>query len=122
MNTTEGDSVNERLDIVRDIPTDRLKEIADAYREHRELEIPVRVGSVVYLLMENLVTGETDIVPSRLLRVVWRFDSTPIYSCYVNCREIGNTLEYYEQDFGKEVFATREEAEKALAGRGKTGK
>jgi hypothetical protein len=71
-----------------------------------------KVGDKTFLLLEKL-TGGYDIVESKCVSIAENGFGR-VYSMYFACKEIGNTLEFDLADFGKWVFFTREEVEKAL--------
>ena len=76
------------------------------------VHLPCKVGDKLFLLLETMYC-EHKIVESKCVRIVDNGKGF-YYSVYINCPEIGNSLEFYACDFGKEVFFTREEAKKAL--------
>ena len=76
------------------------------------VHLPCKVGEKTFLLLER-TSGGFDIVKSKCIRITDNGYGKR-YSMYFDCTEIGNTLEYDIDDFGKWVFLTREEAEKAL--------
>lgn len=76
------------------------------------VHLPCKVGEKTFLLLER-TSGGFDIVKSKCIRITDNGYGKR-YSMYFDCAEIGNTLEYDIDDFGKWVFLTREEAEKAL--------
>lgn len=94
---------------------ERLKAYEDAEAEGRLVVLPCKVGDTVYLLLERLRDGVEEIVESCLVQhsITRRSE---FFSCFIDCDEIGNTLEFRRDDFGKTVFLTREEAEAALKG------
>ena len=71
-----------------------------------------KVGDKTFLLLEKLIGG-WDVVESYCCKIVYRGRGI-IYSMFFDCVDIGNTLEFYDDDFGKTVFLTKEEAERAL--------
>lgn len=71
------------------------------------------VGDAVWLTLE-LLKGGLEIVESRCVKITIISDRQTVYSMHINDRAIGNTLEFYDDEFGKTVFLSREEAEKAL--------
>ena len=73
---------------------------------------PCNVGDKVFLLLKKTVGGY-DVIESKCVSV-WDKGYGRRYSMYINCPEIGNTLDFCLEDFGKEVFLTREDAERAL--------
>ena len=76
------------------------------------VHLPCKVGDKLFILLETIYC-EHKIVESKCVRIVDNGKGFH-YSVYINCPEIGNSLEFYACDFGKEVFFTREEAKKAL--------
>lgn len=76
------------------------------------VHLPCKVGEKTFLLLER-TSGGFDIVKSKCIRITDNGYGKR-YSMYFDCAEIGNTLEYDIDDFGKWVFLTREEAEKVL--------
>lgn len=79
---------------------------------------PCKVGNKVWMTLELLKGGE-EIIESRCVKITIISDRQIVYSMHINERAIGNTLEFYNDDFGKTVFLTQEEAEKALKESGK---
>ncbi len=91
----------------------RLKELAEADKDGRVVVLPCKVGDTVYILNRILGTDNTvyDRICARKIRgyggnalnKVWLFASGDSYD-----------LSIFPSEFGKTVFLTREEAEKAL--------
>ncbi len=73
---------------------------------------PCKVGDKTYLLLEK-TSGGYDIVESQCVYISENKYSRA-YSMDIDCAEVGNTLEFYLNDFGKWVFLTKEEAEEKL--------
>lgn len=78
---------------------------------------PCRVWDKTFLLLES-DSNEYEIYESKCVRITDNGYGV-YYSMAFDCPEIGNTLAFGISDFGKAVFLTREEAEKALAERSK---
>lgn len=76
---------------------------------------PCKVGDKTYLLLEKL-KGGYDIVVSKCVEISEN-ENGKWFSMYFDCVDIGNSIEFQSEDFGKTVFITREEAEKSLAER-----
>lgn len=76
---------------------------------------PCKVGDKTYLLLEK-VKGGYDIVVSKCVEISEN-ENGKWFSMYFDCVDIGNSIEFQSEDFGKTVFLTREEAERALAKR-----
>ena len=93
----------ERLEIVREIKTDRLRELAKAEKDGRLEVLPCKVGDHI------LADGREAIV-------VWFFGYKT--GRYLHAQFLDNAeytdIPFYE--IGKTVFLTREEAEAALKG------
>ena len=85
---------------------------ADYFLENGVIVLPCKVGDKTFLLLEK--GGEKyDIVESEC----WRISQHrwgDVYSMYVDCEVINNSLEFESNEFGKTVFLTREEAEAKL--------
>lgn len=73
---------------------------------------PCKVGDKTFLVLQK-TSGGYDIVESKCVRITDN-GYGKYYSMAIDCPEIGNTLEFGIYDFGKFVFLTKEEAEKAL--------
>jgi len=101
-------------DITSSIPLDELEAMCNAKNEGRYIIPPCKVWDKCYLLLEK-DNNEFDIVESRLLRLTVKKDLVVAY-CDFNCAEIGNTLEFYNDEIEKCIFATEEQAKKALEG------
>ena len=87
-------------------------DIANYLLENGVIVPPCLVGERTFLLLEKFAGG-FDILESKCVKVEhcgygW------IYSMYIDCKEINNTLEFGIDKFGKEVFLSKEEAEKVL--------
>ena len=103
----------ERHDIVVGIPTARLRELAEAEREGRVVVLPCKVGDTVYMIERifDIDNGVCDEICARKvighggnnLNKLWLIGSGGI--CNVSI---------FVSEFGKTVFLTREEAERAL--------
>ena len=78
---------------------DRLHELAEADEDGRVVVLPCKVGDTVYLI----VTKRAKVY-------------MPEFSFVKKSRLTFSNMERVLQDFGKTVFLTREEAEKALEG------
>lgn len=108
---TMREEVAERFSITKDIPVDRLREMAEADRDGRCVVLPCKVGDKIY----KLFCGE--VVELEVERIV----------CWVkgNWKLNANTDKKYRDwkgfeidfsDFDKTVFLTCEAAEAALKG------
>ena len=94
-----------RLEAVKDISTDRLRELAEADKDGRVVVLPCKVGDVVYGFY-----GEKTILP-----MVAKWIETNTDGWCIAVQYVPMAPRFYQfSDFGKTVFLTREEAEKAL--------
>lgn len=89
--------------------------IADHLLAEGVIVPPCKVGDKTFLLLEKL-KGGYDIVESKCVCITDNGHGN-YYSMYIDCVDIGNSLEFDFSDFGKTVFLTKEEAEKTLAER-----
>lgn len=78
----------------------------------KTIELPYDIGDNVWLLLEK-DDSQWDVVPSRFLKYQYH-GSVELFSFYINCALIGNTLEFSREELVGTVFTTKEEAEKAL--------
>ena len=83
--------------------------IADYLLANKVTIQPIKVGDIVFLLLEKLTAGY-DIIESKCVRVEQTVYGTT-YSVGFPCLEIGNTLEFDETDIGITVFLSNEEAQ-----------
>lgn len=90
-------------------PYDRLRELAEADKTGRVVVLPCKVGDVVYGFY-----GEKTILPMVAKWIETNTDGWCIAAQYTPMAP----RFYRFSDFGKTVFLTREEAEKALEGMG----
>lgn len=97
----------ERLEIVREIKTDRLRELAKAEQDGRMVMLPCGVGDTVYWLHNGVITE------CRVHRV--QMNRTGMFICLKS--KVSHGAFRVDICLGKTVFLTREEAEAALAGK-----
>lgn len=90
------------------LPIDRLRELAEADKAGRVVVLPCKVGDVVYGFH-----GEKTILP---MVAKWIETNTDGWCIAVQYTPMAPRF-YRFSDFGKTVFLTREEAEKALEAR-----
>lgn len=81
------------------LPVDRLRKLAEADKDGRLVVLPCKVGDTVYLIVTKRARNYT-----------------PEFRFVKKSRLTFLNMERILQDFGKEAFLTREEAEKALEG------
>lgn len=85
---------------------DRLRELAEADKDGRVVVLPCKVGDVVYGFHNNRQT---------ILPMVAKWIETNADGWTVAAQYAPMVPEFFQfSDFGKTVFLTREEAEKAL--------
>ena len=91
--------------------TPRLRELAQADREGRIVVLPCKVGDTVYVItkvfngnkIERAIgSRKIDRIGGNALNPVWVVSTQPY------------ELDFFPSEFGRTVFLTREEAEKAL--------
>lgn len=81
------------------IDINRLRKLAEADRDGRVVVLPCKMGDTVYLIVTKRARNYT-----------------PEFRFVKKSRLTFSNMERILQDFGKEAFLTREEAEKALEG------
>lgn len=89
---------------------DRLRELAEADRDGRVVVLPCKVGDTVWMCEEDF-----GIVLPYTIDLISFVDKGCGYSA--NCNQNGeliDSIDFEDDDIGKTVFLTREEAEKAL--------
>lgn len=91
------------------VPESSEEYIADYLIANKVTIQPIKVGDIVFLLLEKLTAGY-DIIESKCVRVEQTVYGTT-YSVGFPCLEIGNTLEFDETDIGITIFFSKEEAE-----------
>ena len=84
----------------------RLRELAEADKDGRCVVLPCKVGDTVWRIIRD---GEPHITRDEVRDMYFADDMTP-------CVELVGGRVTFTEKFGKTVFLTREEAEKALRG------
>ena len=84
----------------------RLREIAEADKDGRCVVLPCKVGDTVWRIVRD---GEPHITRDEVRDMYFADDMTP-------CVELVGERVTFTEKFGKTVFLSREEAEKALRG------
>ena len=98
----------QRLEIIKEIPINRLRELAQAEKEGRLVVLPCDVGDKLYDVTLGEVREKIVISLSMLL-------SKSVNHLVIHAENFRNAVTSYElQDIGKTVFLTREAAEAAL--------
>ena len=115
-NVTNGENLiihtdqvrEDRLNAVHGIHIDRLRELADAEKDGRVVVLPCKVGQRVFALLDtDKHISECEVKQIGLGNEIGFVGIEPIGA---RGREYGVSI----NGFGKTVFLTREEAEKAL--------
>ena len=88
------------------LPIDRLRELAEADKDRRVVVLPCKVGDTVWRIVRD---GEPHITRDEVRDMYFADDMTP-------CVELVGGRVTFTEKFGKTVFLSREEAEKALRG------
>ena len=100
----------ERLEIVREIKTDRLRELAKAEQDGRLVVLPCKVGDTLF------DTYFGDIREKEVVSVGFML-SKSVKHMTIHANNFRGAITEIEIDrIGKEIFYTREEAEAALKG------
>ena len=98
----------QRLEIIKEIPINRIRELAQAEKEGRLVVLPCNVGDKLYDVTLGEVREKIVISLSMLL-------SKSVNHLVIHAENFRNAVTSYElQDIGKTVFLTREAAEAAL--------
>lgn len=82
----------------------KLAAYEDAEEQMRLVELPCKAGNTIYRIVGNLIITELTVMGV----------TSPEYKTVFENGERGPDL--YDNDFGKTVFLSRDEAEKALEG------
>lgn len=108
-------------DMVRDISTDRLRELGEADKDGRLVVLPCKDWLEVVFGDQVLFWGIDKDYVEQPIREISLDDADRVgwYDGYKNVflkgtDENGEAWEFYPEEIGKTVFLTREEAEKAL--------
>jgi len=89
-------------DMVRDISTDRLRELAEADKDGRVEVLPCKVGDKLYRVFAGeIFEHRVGSMKYFAIQGRWDIETYPFCPCV-------------ESSIGKTIFLTREEAEKAL--------
>ena len=100
----------ERLEIVREIKTDRLRELAKAEKDGRLVVLPCKVGDTLF------DTYFGDIREKEVVSVGFML-SKSVKHMTIHANNFRGAITEIEIDrIGKEIFYTREEADAALKG------
>lgn len=105
----------ERLEIIREIPTERLRELVKADREGRVVVLPCKVGDTVWIINHHL----SEIFENKVTKIAVGNKSDNrnyLETIYVGKCNTATFRKWKMQQIGKTVFLTREAAEAALKG------
>lgn len=86
------------------LPIDRLRELAEADKDGRVVVLPCKVGDTVWRIIRD---GEPHITRDEVRDMYFADDMTP-------CVELVGGRVTFTEKFGKTVFLSRAEAERAL--------
>ena len=86
------------------LPIDRLRELAEADKDGRCVVLPCKVGDTVWRIIRD---GEAHITRDEVRDMYFADDMTP-------CVELVGGRVTFTEKFGKTVFLSRAEAERAL--------
>ena len=115
--TAENAALREKVPITEDaminlaaqvmgVEPSRLRELAEADKDGRCVVLPCKVGDTVWRIIRD---GEPHITRDEVRDMYFADDMTP-------CVELVGGRVTFTEKFGKTVFLSREEAEKALRG------
>ena len=98
----------QRLEIIKEIPINRIRELAQAEKEGRLVVLPCNVGDKLY----DVTLGE---VREKIVISISMLLSKSVNHLVIHAENFRNAVTSYElQDIGKTFFLTREAAEAAL--------
>lgn len=101
----------QRLEIIKEIPINRIRELAQAEKEGRLVVLPCNVGDKLY----DVTLGE---VREKIVISISMLLSKSVNHLVIHTENFRNAVTSYElQDIGKTFFLTREAAEAALVER-----
>lgn len=94
------------LETLNNTPISRLVELAEADKDGRVAVLPCKVGDTVWRIVRD---GEPHITRDEVRDMCFADDMTP-------CVELVGGRVTFTEKFGKTVFLSREEAERAMEG------
>lgn len=100
----------ERLEIIKGLSTDRLRELAEADRDGRCVVLPCEVGRTVYIPFCD------EIVEKRIGQFHINGYTNPRIWADIDCDWATTQRVRWDLSFGKTLFLTREAAEAVLKG------
>lgn len=105
--TAENAALREKVPQWISVEADRLRELAEADKDGRVVVLPCKVGDTVWRIVRD---GEPHITRDEVCNMSFADDMTL-------CVELVGGRVTFTEKFGKTVFLTREEAERAMEGR-----
>ena len=97
------------------LPIDRLRKLAEADKDGRCVVLPCKVGDTVYT--NNRVLGADNAIHDEICtRRIKGYGGNALNKVWLIANGDYCDLSIFPSEFGKTVFFTREEAEKALRG------
>ena len=102
--TAENAALREKVPQWISVEPSRLRELAEADKAGRVVVLPCKVGDTVWRIVRD---GEPHITRDEVRDMYFADDMTP-------CVELVGGRVTFTEKFGKTVFLTREEAERAL--------
>jgi hypothetical protein len=111
---------NKLTEIIREVSISKkvygqyVEDVAEKLIAEGVILTPCKVGKTLYFLYNRPYADKPDLTPLIYKTTNWYFnvDKTGIY---INTIDIHSFNKEYDYHLGKNVFRTREEAEKALA-------
>lgn len=92
----------------------RLAHYEDMADDGRLIELKCKPGDTVYILWTGFNSNRESVYPATVVSASWLHTNGGISLGYSVEPIPGTILVYFDDDFGKRWFLTREEAEKAL--------
>ena len=110
------------IDTIMGVPLDEMAELVKAKQEGRLIAPPCKVGDTVYIIynrdMLDIAPSVCSVVDDEIYEMGYGRTLSGELKWLFLVMESGE--DFYDDDVGKTVFLTREEAEKALAERSET--
>ncbi len=94
----------------------RLRELAAADKDGRCIVLPCKAGDTIYMIRRAL-NADHIARDEIVIRKVMGYSGNAINKVWLTVNECAYNLSIFPSEFGKTVFLTREEAERALRGK-----
>ena len=91
---------------------ERLKHYESLEEQGLLQTLPCKVGEKVWLILETL-TGKRGVYESKVICHI-KTEKTETFSCFIDCAEIGNSIEFDITEVDDFIFRSKEEAEQKL--------